>query len=174
VRRAVLAVLGATAGTTLLIGAKLGTRPAADLPAEVLSQPGAGSGPARPSAVVPAPGRTNRPPATAGAPASHPTSATGPAPHGTMRDGRFAGPAVSERYGTVQVTITVSGGRMVDVAAVYPTGGASGQINADAIPRLREEALAAQSARIATVSGATYTSTAYRESLQAALDRARA
>ena len=43
-----------------------------------------------------------------------------------------------------------------------------------AAPTLRREALAAQSAKIDTVSGATYTSEGYRQSLQAAIDAAHA
>jgi uncharacterized protein with FMN-binding domain len=45
-------------------------------------------------------------------------------------------------------------------------------ISSDAGPQLRSEALRAQSARINTVSGATYTSDGYAQSLQSALDRA--
>jgi uncharacterized protein with FMN-binding domain len=74
----------------------------------------------------------------------------------------------------VQVRVTVSGGRLVDVQAVQlPTDRARSQaISSDAGPLLRNEALRAQSARINTVSGATYTSDGYAQSLQSALDRA--
>jgi uncharacterized protein with FMN-binding domain len=58
--------------------------------------------------------------------------------------------------------------------ASYPKGGTTGEINSAAIPKLRQEALTAQSADIATVSGATYTSEAYQQSLQGALDRSKA
>jgi uncharacterized protein with FMN-binding domain len=60
------------------------------------------------------------------------------------------------------------------VTATYPTGGETGSINARAIPKLRQEVLTAQSASIATVSGATYTSNAYKQSLQAAIAAAKA
>jgi len=63
---------------------------------------------------------------------------------------------------------------MSDLSATYPTAGQSAQINPGAVPRLKQEALKAQSAKIATVSGATYTSQAYAESLQSALDAAKA
>jgi uncharacterized protein with FMN-binding domain len=63
---------------------------------------------------------------------------------------------------------------MTDLTASYPKGGTTGEINAAAIPKLRQEALTAQSADIATVSGATYTSEAYQQSLQGALDRSKA
>jgi uncharacterized protein with FMN-binding domain len=81
---------------------------------------------------------------------------------------------VTEKYGTIQVTITVVGSKMTDLKASYPTGGRTGDINAAAIPKLRQEALTAQSADIATVSGATYTSGAYKQSLQGALDKSKA
>ncbi|GGM00417.1 hypothetical protein GCM10010129_49920 [Streptomyces fumigatiscleroticus] len=53
-----------------------------------------------------------------------------------------------------------------------PKGGRSDQVTADAVPRLDQEAVAAGSAEIDAVSGATYTSAGYRQSLQSALDRA--
>jgi uncharacterized protein with FMN-binding domain len=83
------------------------------------------------------------------------------------------GDAARTQYGAVQVRLTVSGGRIIGAEAVQaPTGGRSGRITADAVPELNREAVAAQSARIDAVSGATYTSAGYRQSLQSALDRA--
>jgi uncharacterized protein with FMN-binding domain len=83
------------------------------------------------------------------------------------------GPEVDTRYGPVQVEVTVSGGKVTDVVAVQlPSGGHSGRISNNVAPILRQEALQAQSANIDTVSGATYTSEAYAQSLQAALDSA--
>jgi uncharacterized protein with FMN-binding domain len=55
-----------------------------------------------------------------------------------------------------------------------PTGGKSDAINASATPLLAKEALVAQSANIDTISGATYTSSSYKISLQSASDQARA
>ncbi|HEY7815413.1 MAG TPA: FMN-binding protein, partial [Nakamurella sp.] len=76
-------------------------------------------------------------------------------------------------YGTVQVKVTLAGGRITDVQAVQlPTGGRSGDIAAYAAPRLRAEVLAAQSASIDTVSGASYDSEGYARSVQSALDAA--
>ena len=74
----------------------------------------------------------------------------------------------------MQVTITVAGGKITDVAVpTYPNGnGRDQEINAYALPVLRQETLAAQGADIDTVSGATVTSDGYLESLQAALDAA--
>jgi uncharacterized protein with FMN-binding domain len=72
------------------------------------------------------------------------------------------------------VQIKVSGNRIVSSdAIVYPTRERRDQeINNRAVPQLNDETLQAQSATIDTVSGATYTSDGYRESLQSALDAA--
>ncbi|WP_030945746.1 FMN-binding protein [Streptomyces sp. NRRL S-646] len=85
------------------------------------------------------------------------------------------GDTIQTRWGPVQVKITVKSGKLTEVTAVqYPTDNPRDQeINSFALPRLRSEALQAQSADIDTVSGATYTSDGYRQSLQSALDSAR-
>jgi uncharacterized protein with FMN-binding domain len=72
------------------------------------------------------------------------------------------------------VQITVRAGRIVRTDAIdYPQGGGRDQeINSQAVPQLNQETLAAQSAQIDTVTGATYTSDGYRTSLQSALDAA--
>lgn len=86
--------------------------------------------------------------------------------------GVVTGPLISTRYGPVQVKVTVRNGQLTDVQAVaLPTGGTSGSIADYSAPMLRREALAAQSADIHSVSGATYTSQGYATSLQAALDQ---
>lgn len=84
------------------------------------------------------------------------------------------GDAVQTRWGLVQVRIRVDAGRITDVIAVeLPDGNPRDQeINARAAPVLRTAALAAQSADIDTVSGATVTSDGYRRSLQSAIDAA--
>ncbi|MCU1514568.1 MAG: FMN-binding protein, partial [Microbacteriaceae bacterium] len=89
-------------------------------------------------------------------------------------NGTYTGTAKTTRYGTVQVRVTISGGAITDVATVVLSGneGRSNQINNSAAPVLRSEVLASQSAKVATVSGATYTSDAYLSSLQSALDQA--
>lgn len=109
-----------------------------------------------------------------------PPSASAPAPAAPAvsgwADGTYTGSAANTRFGPVQVQITVSGGVITDVQVpVYPSeNGRDQQINSRAVPILVKETLAAQSADIDMVSGATYTSTGYRSSLQAALDEARA
>ena len=84
------------------------------------------------------------------------------------------GPAVDTRFGPVQVRLVVQGGKVVSAEAIdYPQNNRRDvQINAYAVPVLNSEAVDAQSANIDTVSGATYTSVGYRQSLQAALDSA--
>ena len=85
----------------------------------------------------------------------------------------YDGSAVTTRYGTVQVEITVSGRKVVAVTALsLPAGGRSSAISDYVAPILSSEAVAAQTASIDIVSGATYTSDAYAQSLQAALDQA--
>lgn len=87
--------------------------------------------------------------------------------------GTVSGSLISTRYGPVQVQVTVSNGKVTAITAVQlPSGGRSGMISQYAAPILTQEALAAQSASIDLVSGATYTSLAYEKSLQAALDSA--
>ncbi|MFF9768253.1 FMN-binding protein [Streptomyces sp. NPDC014636] len=86
----------------------------------------------------------------------------------------ITGDTVQTRWGPVQVRVEITDGRLTEVTAVdYPRDNPRDQeINSYAIPQLRREALAAQSADIDMVSGATYTSTGYQQSLQSALDSA--
>jgi len=74
----------------------------------------------------------------------------------------------------VQVQITVTNGKLTGVTAIdYPwNNGRDQEINSQAIPALNQEALAAGNAKIDMISGATYTSTGYIDSLQSALDKA--
>ena len=93
------------------------------------------------------------------------------APGGTRTvDGSVA----SNEYGAVQVRVTLKGSQIVDVQALElpHDRSRSARISDAAGPILRREALQAQSAQIDLVSGATYTSESYSESLQGALDKA--
>ncbi|MGW1725166.1 FMN-binding protein [Streptomyces sp. NPDC002306] len=88
--------------------------------------------------------------------------------------GSVTGNVVQTQYGPVQVRLTMSGGRITKAEAVQaPSGGTSTQKTELAVPKLNQEAVAAQSAEIDAVSGATYTSTGYKQSLQSALDKAK-
>lgn len=108
---------------------------------------------------------------TAAPSAPGPTSSAAKSPRRS-----FTGAAEQTQFGTVQVRVVLRSGRLVDVVPVHLTdsGGRSVSISAYAAPILRREALAAGSARINAVSGASYTSAGYIQSLQSALDAARA
>ncbi|WP_317442340.1 FMN-binding protein [Streptomyces collinus] len=114
----------------------------------------------------------------AGAPAasggSSGNSGAGSGSTGSSVSKSVTGDTVQTRWGPVQVRVTVRSGKLTEVTAVqYPRDNPRDQeINSYALPRLRREALAAQSADIDMVSGATYTSTGYKQSLQSALDSA--
>ncbi|MEV7179972.1 FMN-binding protein [Kitasatospora sp. NPDC093679] len=84
------------------------------------------------------------------------------------------GDAANTRYGPVQVKVTLDGSRITNIDVVqYPSNDHRDQeINSYALPLLNQEAMAAQSAQIDVVSGATFTSDGYTRSLQSALDKA--
>jgi uncharacterized protein with FMN-binding domain len=117
-------------------------------------------------------------PATNASPTPTTSSSTSPSPAasaGTSSSAKtYTGSVASTRWGNVQVAITVTDGKITDVAVpVYPSeNGKDQQINAYALPVLQQETLTAQNASIDTVSGATVTSNGYLESLQSALDAA--
>lgn len=142
-----------------------------------------GAGPT--SAAVGAPGRTQAPgpvavgPTPTPAPRSTgggtttatPTPATGQG--GGAASGTFTGHVVRTPYGPVQVAIVMDGGKMVDVQELQLPSDRrlSQQISDYAGPILRSQALAAQSANIDGVSGASYTSDGFYQSLQSALSQ---
>jgi uncharacterized protein with FMN-binding domain len=73
----------------------------------------------------------------------------------------------------VQVRVTVTDGKITAVQGLVLTGNdpRSAQISSLAEPTLQQEALGKQSAAIDAVSGATFTSAGYAQSLQSALDK---
>ena len=137
-------------------------------------QTGAASGASSSAAPQVTPQSTSQAQSGAQAP-STPQAQSTPQARGTaLKTGRYSGPVVQIPFGNVQVQITVQGGKIVDVQPIQlPTAHMmSQQIGQYAAPILRQEALQAQSAQIDLVSGATYTSEAYAQSLQGALDQA--
>lgn len=110
------------------------------------------------------------------APVETPTPVSAPKPKGQYTDGTYTGSVADAYYGNVQVRATISGGKIVDVQFLqYPNDrGTSREINAQAIPLLKTEALRVQSANVNGVSGASDTSAAFRESLTVALAQAKA
>jgi uncharacterized protein with FMN-binding domain len=107
-------------------------------------------------------------------PAPSVTPSATPSPSPTTLNGTFTGSDFPNRYGDVQVRVVISNGRITDVQAVQlPTDRAeSAYISQQVGPLLRSEALQAQSANIDIVSGATYTSQSYAQSLESALQQA--
>ena len=146
VRRILLSTLATVTGVLLLLGLKPhttgGTRSVA----------------VRPEAPAPTPS----------------ASAASPSTGGSTGTRTVEGDAVQTRYGPVQLRVTLNGGRITAVSVVrVPDGSPRDQeIAGFAVPRLTQEVLAAQSADVDTVSGATYTSEGYLRSLQSALDKA--
>ena len=105
---------------------------------------------------------------TATAPAT-----TQPAQPAKVKQRRAVGAAVSNPYGQVQVRVTARGGAITGITFLQlPYGDPESQSISDQVaPVLAQQAIDAQSANVAGVSGATYTSDAYRQSLQSALDK---
>jgi uncharacterized protein with FMN-binding domain len=83
------------------------------------------------------------------------------------------GNAVDTQYGAAQVRVTVSNGKIVKIEALQLQGNdpRSLEISSSAEPVLQQEALTGQTAAIDAVSGATFTSASYAQSLQSALDK---
>ena len=77
-------------------------------------------------------------------------------------------------YGIVQVEAVIKGGKLVDVQAIsLPNNdGHSARISQQAFPMLVKQAIAAQSANISGIGGASYTSYGFQQSLAAALSDA--
>lgn len=155
-RRVALAIFSTVTGLVMLLSFKTHSSTSASVPVAVSgTDSGSGSsGASTPTAVA-----SNSAPASS-TPASAAKTVTGD--------------SVDTRWGPVQVQVTVQNGTLTAVqAVVYPQNNPRDeQINSYAIPQLNSEALAAKSAQIDMVSGATYTSEGYLGSLQSALDKA--
>ncbi len=125
---------------------------------------------------------TSQTPTSTGTPGS---STTTPSPQNTpptpatpsakYKDGTYTGSTASNMYEDIQVAITVSGGKITNVTTpvVNSGSGHSEQINNFAIPQLNQQTIASQTAQIDGVSGASFTSQSYTQSLQSALDQAK-
>ena len=100
----------------------------------------------------------------------------GPSPATAAARRTIDGQAFDTQYGPVQLRVTFQGSRIAGIVPLQlPSGQSRDQeINSYAVPILNQEALKAQSAQIDTVSGATYTSDGYAQSLQSAIDQAHA
>jgi uncharacterized protein with FMN-binding domain len=107
--------------------------------------------------------------ATASASATPTAAATTAAAAPAAKSGTFTGPAIFVNYGTVQVKITVANGKITDAVAVQAPSGRNDRYTNMAVPILKQQTLAAQSANIKGASGASYTSYGWFKSLQGAL-----
>jgi uncharacterized protein with FMN-binding domain len=192
-RRALLAIAGTVVGLVMLMSFKTHVPPAPA--AQAAPEPSAsGKGNSSSSASSGLSG-TSASSAPSGSPTSHSSSTLYPSPRvhrssaspasstSPHRNGQrpaavriITGRVISTPYGPVQVEVGLSSGRIIGVRVLQRTNTdpRSLQIDSVAFPQLTREALAAQSARIHMVSGASYTSAGYIQSLQSALDRARA
>lgn len=103
------------------------------------------------------------------------SSSSAPASNGLYRDGTYTGQSADAYYGNVQVQVTVANAQITDVRFLdYPSDRrTSEEINQQAMPYLRAEAIQTQSAPVDSVSGATYTSQAFNESFASALAQAK-
>ena len=115
------------------------------------------------------------------APALQPASSSGSlavpeifASGASVSDGTYTGDVANAYYGMVQVALVVSGSRVTNVKILqYPNdNGTSRYINSIALPYLIQETVKAQSSNIYLVSGATFTSQAFAQSLSTALSKA--
>jgi uncharacterized protein with FMN-binding domain len=164
-RRSTAAAVGTLTGAALILGVRLTAS------APVATSAAADPAPSSPASAVPAGGKAAAP---SGGKAAAPSGGKAAADDSGLKDGRYRGRTTDYAYGRIQVSLTVDGGKIVAADAVYPVTANPLVRNADAIRQLKQETLAKQSAKVDAVSGATLTSAAYKTSLQAALDAARA
>jgi uncharacterized protein with FMN-binding domain len=157
-RRVLLGTVATVSGVTALLALKPHTQTAVALPQTAAS-------PTTPSAGASSP-------ASASPSASSSTKSTKDT-KGTTTTKTVTGDTIQTRYGPVQVQITLKAGKLsaVNVLQVPQDNPRDAEIAQYSVPVLTQEALAAQSASINSVSGATYTSQGYISSLQSALDK---
>jgi len=186
-RRIVLTLGGTVAGMAALLAVKFQPGPSAPLAASATAPSSAGATSAQGTPGAPGTPGTSAGAGRAAGSAAQASSGTvksnaGTQPSATAKpDGTrqavttrvIAGSVASTAYGPMQVQITVTGGRITKATVLQQTdvGSYSGQVDSLAIPQLTNETLSAQSAKIDAVSGASYTSQGYIQSLQSALDK---
>ncbi|MFJ1870086.1 FMN-binding protein [Streptomyces chartreusis] len=192
-RHALLATVGTVSGIVLLLALKPTTDPSAAqavpaiMPSATASispsasthSPSASPAPSKTPAKkrTPSPSSTSAQQSQSASAAPTPAGSTPSAPRTTSAaptTRTVTGSTAETKYGPVQVRITLSGSRIAEAGTVQSPDetARSRDINSMAVPKLNQETLQAQSADIDTVSGATYTSAGYRQSLQSALDLA--
>ena len=132
--------------------------------------------PARPLIISPVPDPSPSP--TIAVNSASPTTIPPPIPTrppSGLRDGSYTGAVADAFYGNIQVRAVISGGRLTDVLFLqYPNDRQTSiEINSQAMPYLKAEAIRAQSAQVDIVSGATDSSLAFIQSLGSALSQAK-
>ncbi|MEV6296193.1 FMN-binding protein [Streptomyces sp. NPDC051896] len=193
-RHALLATAATVSGIVVLLALKPTTDPSlaqartptsstAAVASEVPSRSASSNSPSPSASPSKMPRKKHAPSSTVASP-SHPvsaapakTSSTPSAPKTTSAaptTRSVTGATAQTKYGPVQVRITLTGGKITGATAIQSPNEAarSKDISSTAVPKLNQETLQAQSADIDTVSGATYTSAGYKQSLQSALDQA--
>ena len=173
-RRSTAAAVGTLTGAALIVGVRLSVsvpeQPAAAPPPVDLAGSGAS---APPASKKPAQKKDDNPDAEKTGEAPPPDEGGEAAADASgLKDGTYRGAEARNPYGTIRVSIKVTGGKIVAADASYPTTNNSAIINPPAIAQLKQATLQAQSADVDAVSGATFTSESYIKSLQAALDQA--
>jgi uncharacterized protein with FMN-binding domain len=173
-RRGVVRTMSVVTLAVMGLGLRAGAQPAGTpSSSSTRSSTSTPAGRPRHVGVRPSPTPTAAPRLPAGTPSPR-TSAAPKQPGPTAASVSYQGDVVDTEYGPVRVRITVQHGRIKRAQAIeHPQGdGTTDEINAYAVPALDQEAVGAQSAHIDAVSGATFTSEGYRQSLQSALDAA--
>jgi uncharacterized protein with FMN-binding domain len=167
-KRILLSIFGTVAGVVALLSFKTQGHPLAT-PAGGL--PSAGLPEGSTSTVPSTAPSSSAPGSTATTPSATPSATPSSA---TATSTSYVGSAVDTRYGIVQVKVTIAKHTITNVSFVQLTAfdGRSQEINSQAAPILLQETLSAQSAQIDSVSGASYTTQGYEQSLQSALDQA--
>jgi uncharacterized protein with FMN-binding domain len=166
-KRASLALLVTGIALALLLNFKTPTAPvAAPIGGSTIANAG--------SAASTAGATTDPAGSSAAAAAPTATPAATNSTSGATKSGTYTGSVVQTQYGAIQVQLTVASGTITNVQALkYPSDNPhSSSINQYALPTLIQEALQTQSAQINAVSGATYTSQGFVQSLQSALTQA--
>ena len=169
-RRAVLAFGSTVAGLILLLSFRSHSGAAASAGVSAAGTSSDSSSTASSAAATP-----SASPRAAGGMASGGAQSGGTTSGGTASGSKvITGDVVNGPYGPSQVAITLSGDKITKVTVLQHTddGSNSQLIDGNALPKLTTETLAAQSAKIDAVSGASYTSAGYIKSLQSALDKA--
>jgi uncharacterized protein with FMN-binding domain len=164
-RRAIIA----TVGTVAALVAVLDYKSHGAVTAVQVAVPSTSS--ASPSSPTAAPATD---PSTSSGSSSASTVPATTAPTATSSGGTYTGMEVQYQYGEIEISITIKDGKIAGLTLPVNTAEdpQSASINSQAVPILTKEALAAQGIHFDSVSGATYTSNAFAQAFQSALDKA--